>query len=155
MLPRHFFPPLLVNTALGALLFTSYTNISSTLTAHSPNMSTTSECARVSRFVRHLTSQQRAAAAAISGAGAGAIQAVVGAPAENVRVLMEQGVFRSQTSVSGWRHAWKEVFLDTRNPWTPRDAVPVKMRLSDARGAQAFAKELREMAGRGMFAVRQ
>jgi hypothetical protein len=92
-------------------------------------------------------------AAGISGAGAGAIQAIAGAPAENVRILMEQGVFHSQTSVSGWRHAWKEVFLDTRNSSTTSDAVPLRMRLSDAREAQMFTRELRDMAGRGMFAV--
>lgn len=100
-----------------------------------------------------LTSQRRAVTAAISGAGAGAVQAIAGAPAENARLLMEQGVFHSQTSVSGWRHAWKEVFLDTRNSPMPRDAVPARIRLSDARKAQMFAKELRGMAGRGMFVI--
>lgn len=75
---------------------------------------------------------------------------------------MEQGTFHAQTSVSGWRHAWKEVFaLDPANKAavaasssqaTPIQAADrtVRMRLSDAREAKIFAHELREMAGRGM-----
>lgn len=89
--------------------------------------------------------------AAISGAGAGAIQAVAGAPAENVRLLMERGAFNTETSVSGWRHAWKAVFVDTSDQSLNRNGVPVRMKLSDAREAKIFVSELREMAGRGMF----
>ncbi|KAF8317443.1 hypothetical protein DL93DRAFT_571776 [Clavulina sp. PMI_390] len=130
VLPRHFVPPLIINTALGTLLFTSYTVIGSELTSSYPQTSST-------------------LIAAVSGAGAGAIQALAGAPAENVRILMERGSFNHDTSVSGWRHAWREVFVDPANLADARAYKPVRMRLSDMREAKLVANELREMAGRG------
>lgn len=66
---------------------------------------------------------------------------------------MENGTFHAQTSVSGWRHAWKEVFIDASQPTVTKDKIPVRMRLSDAREARLFANELRDMAGRGMLVM--
>lgn len=115
--------------------------------------------------------------AGISGATAGAIQAIAGAPAENVRILMESGVVHT-TSVSGWRHAWKEVFLRTGanglhslEPPSKRTKMTSgggevnlrsrlasmgfsldgngKVQLSDMRETKAFMREVRSMAGRG------
>lgn len=139
-------------------MFTSYTGISSELSTRSPQTSST----RKLHLPLHLYALNAvylmwvrmafAVVAAISGAGAGAIQALAGAPAENVRLLMEQGSFNAQSSVSGWRHAWKEVFIDSNNQnVTSRNTIPARMRLSDVREAKIFANELREMAGRGVF----
>lgn len=108
-----------------------------------------------------LTLRLFTAVAALSGAGAGALQALAGAPAENVRLLMESGSFNATTSVSGWRHAWREVFIDSTNASGVRSTEgPIRVgnstggirtRLSDVREAKIFASEVREMAGRGTF----
>lgn len=154
VLPRHFVPPLLINTVLGTLLFTSYTTMSSELSSRYPTYSSTCEPSLVScLLIILLMTCICSVVAAVSGASAGAIQAIAGAPAENVRLLMENGTFHAQTSVSGWRHAWKEVFVDANQPAALKDKLPVRMRLSDAREARLFANELREMAGRGMLVM--
>ncbi|KAF9507604.1 hypothetical protein BS47DRAFT_1377883 [Hydnum rufescens UP504] len=131
VIPRHFFPPLLINACLGTLLFTSYTSMSSTLCHEFPHASTT-------------------LIASISGASAGAIQAIAGAPADNARILMEHGVFHPEKSVSGWRHAWKEVFLRTESPLRPsRSAEARVQQIREMREVREWMHEVREMAGRG------
>lgn len=76
--------------------------------------------------------------AAISGAVAGGAQAVVAAPAENVRLAIERGTGR------GWSHAWKEVL---------RGAVPDQPTgstgLRELRQFRSWMLDVRSMAGRG------
>lgn len=58
---------------------------------------------------------------------------------------MEKGVFRSETSVSGWREAWKEVFRGTT-----KDAMATKAQsLREIREVRNWMHEVRDMAGRG------
>lgn len=85
--------------------------------------------------------------AAVSGAISGAAQAVAGAPAENVRLLMERGAFNRETSVSGWREAWKEVFRGSArlNGANTTDARS----LHEIREIRNWMHEVRDMAGRG------
>lgn len=166
VVPRHFFPPLIINTVLGTLLFTSYTTINSSISKHNPDASTTRKFALAfppaSLSLRHHSSDRddgvASVVAGISGASAGAIQAIAGAPAENVRVLMESGAIHS-TSVSGWRYAWREVFLRTRDGGASTfssalsngngGAHSTPLKLSDIREAKLFVRELRAMCGRG------
>lgn len=78
--------------------------------------------------------------AAMSGAAAGGAQAVVAAPAENVRFLLE-----GNSSAAGWSHAWKEVFRGTdHNPALSRQA-----QLHEARQVRDWMREVSDMAGRG------
>ncbi|KAI0256734.1 hypothetical protein BJV78DRAFT_1117132 [Lactifluus subvellereus] len=117
---KHFVPPLLVNAALGTVLWTTYTessSILSNLTAH-PSPITI---------------------AAISGAVAGGAQAIVAAPAENVRLVIEGG-----TAGGGWSHAWKEVLRGT----TPNQSTE-KDSLRKIRQVRMWMAEVRDMAGRG------
>lgn len=75
--------------------------------------------------------------AALSGAVAGGMQALVAAPAENVRLVLERGLG------SGWSEAWKEVF---------RGTVPASAAVTDrenARQIRDWMKDVRGMAGRG------
>lgn len=75
--------------------------------------------------------------AALSGAVAGGVQALLAAPAENARIILEGG------SGAGWSDAWKEVFRGTRpssTTVTPRENV---------RQVRDWMKEVRGMAGRG------
>jgi hypothetical protein len=75
--------------------------------------------------------------AALSGATAGCVQAIVGAPAENVRLVLEGG------SSAGWSAAWKEVFRGTlpfSSTTTQRENV---------RQVRHWMTEVRGMAGRG------
>lgn len=88
--------------------------------------------------------------ALLSGAGAGAIQAMGGAPAENARILMEQGVFHPERSVSGWRHAWKEVFSRSQYPLQPSSGTEARIQqIREMREVRDWVHEVREMAGRG------
>lgn len=76
--------------------------------------------------------------AAISGAVAGGAQAVVAAPAENVRLAIEGGTGR------GWSHAWKEVLRGTA-PNQPIEST----RLRELRQFRSWMLDVRDMAGRG------
>lgn len=84
----------------------------------------------------------------MSGAIAGAAQAIAGAPAENVRLLMEKGVFNSETSVSGWREAWKEVFRGTATVQANTKSLD-RRTLHEIREIRNWMHEVRDMAGRG------
>ncbi|KII88668.1 hypothetical protein PLICRDRAFT_633084 [Plicaturopsis crispa FD-325 SS-3] len=92
IIAKHFIPPIMINAALGTILWTTYSETSAALGDDS-----------------HL------GVAALSGAAAGGAQAVFAAPAENVRLVLEGGRGR------GWSHAWKEVFRGTEPPARPRE----------------------------------
>jgi len=87
VIPKHFVPPLLVNAALGTVLWTAYAESSSLLSGGEAHPIAT---------------------AAISGAIAGGAQAIVAAPVENARLAIEGGI-----AGGGWSHAWKEVLRGT------------------------------------------
>lgn len=76
-------------------------------------------------------------AAALSGAVAGGVQALLAAPAENVRLVLDGG------SGANWSDAWKEVFRGTRplSSWTTER--------ENARQIRDWMKEVKGMAGRG------
>lgn len=76
MLPRHFLPPLAINAVLGTVLWSSYSEASSFLEG------------RLSHPL---------AVTLVSGTIAGGAQAIVAAPAENVRLILEGG-----GSHAGW-----------------------------------------------------
>ncbi|KAF9262170.1 hypothetical protein L218DRAFT_929801 [Marasmius fiardii PR-910] len=120
VIAKHFIPPLLVNTLLGTILFTTYTETSQILEPHIGNHPT-------------LT-------AAISGGAAGGVQALVAAPAENVRLLVEGG-----TVYHSWSHAWKDVFRGTEL----RAGEYRTENIKDVREVRRWMKEVGEMAGRG------
>ncbi|KAK7023966.1 hypothetical protein R3P38DRAFT_2955152 [Favolaschia claudopus] len=117
---KHFFPPMVVNALLGTVLWASYAEASNVLHPH---------------IGSHPT-----AMAAIAGSVAGGTQALVSAPAENVRLLVEGG-----TSHNSWLHAWKEVFRGTPSPSTSsrHDAI------EEIRQVRSWMKEVGGMAGRG------
>lgn len=78
-----------------------------------------------------------AAAAALSGAVAGGTQALLAAPAENVRLVLDSN------SGASWSVAWKEVFRGTKplsSDITQREHV---------RQVRDWTKEVKGMAGRG------
>ncbi|KAG8745113.1 hypothetical protein FRC10_008724 [Ceratobasidium sp. 414] len=127
VLPRHFVPPLLVNTCLGTLLFTTY--------------SVTYDAAHRDGVYPNST-----AASAVAGATAGAVHAVAGAPAENVRLLLEGGTTGPQTSIKGWRQAWKDVFIDSSQPNIRQSKITSRR---EAREIREWMREVGDMAGRG------
>ncbi|KAF7353615.1 hypothetical protein MVEN_01045900 [Mycena venus] len=117
---KHFIPPMAVNALLGTVLWESYSQASAVLHPH---------------IGSHPT-----AMAAVAGALAGGTQALVSAPAENVRLLVEGG-----TSHNSWLHAWKEVFRGSPPP-------PSSSRhdtLEEIRQVRSWMREVGDMAGRG------
>uniref|UniRef100_A0A0W0FZU2 Mitochondrial carrier n=1 Tax=Moniliophthora roreri TaxID=221103 RepID=A0A0W0FZU2_MONRR len=120
VIAKHFWPPILVNTLLGTILFTSYTNVSGLLETH--------------------TGHHPTLTAALSGGIAGGAQALVAAPAENVRILIEGG-----TVYHSWSHAWKDVFRGTQSR-APRSRME---NIEDVRELRRWMKEVGDMAGRG------
>ncbi|KZT50269.1 hypothetical protein CALCODRAFT_504903 [Calocera cornea HHB12733] len=113
---HHMLPPILANTAMGTLLFTSYTLAQYEISSHPA-------------LQPHTT-----AVAAMAGATAGAIHGLVGAPLDNVARYLEKG----DTS---WRQAWAEAFHLSRSaadfPVRPGDAGAQK-------AGQALADMARE-----------
>ena len=109
----------MVNLALGSVLWTTYSEASTLL---EPLLDSP-------LYV-----------ATISGAAAGGAQALVAAPAENVRFVLEGG-----SPATGWSYAWKEVFRGTRSnlPMSKRD------QLHEARQVREWMREVGDMAGRG------
>ncbi|KAF8329791.1 uncharacterized protein EI90DRAFT_3155208 [Cantharellus anzutake] len=136
VIPRHFIPPLIINSALGTILFATYSATNSILTDLYPSASTI-------------------ATSAVSGSVAGFAQALAGAPADNVRSLIERGVYHPETSVSGWRHAWKEVFRGTKPLQSAEASSNVRAKEQarqthqEIREVRSWVKDVREMAGRG------
>ncbi|CDO72885.1 hypothetical protein BN946_scf185002.g70 [Trametes cinnabarina] len=111
---------MLVNGLLGVVLWSTYTEASSRLEPYLASYPTT--------------------LAAISGGVAGGAQAILAAPAENMRFALE-GTSRA----TGWHDAWKEVFRRTE----PSRELPRKEQLHEARQVRDWMKEVGEMAGRG------
>jgi len=119
LVAKHFIPPIAVNALLGTVLWASYTEAQS---AFSPYLGD------------HPTLH-----AAASGAVAGGAQAIIAAPAENVRLVIEGG------TGDGWSHAWKEVFRGTE----PIRHVSRAEELNEARQIRDWMRDVRDMAGRG------
>ena len=120
VIAKHFIPPLLVNVSLGTVLWAAYSESSSAL----------GSCDGLE--ARPIT------IAAISGAVAGGAQAIVAAPAENVRLVIERGTGR------GWSHAWKEVLRGTAPIQSTGSAS-----LRELRQVRSWTMDVRAMAGRG------
>ncbi|KAJ7582646.1 hypothetical protein C8J56DRAFT_225653 [Mycena floridula] len=120
LIPRHFIPPMVVNGLLGFVLWTTYSEVHATLDPH---------------IGYHPT-----ATAAISGAFAGLAQAIVAAPVENVRLLLE-----GETAYHSWTHAWKDVFTGTEppKPLTKAEAI------DNVRQVRTWMKDVAEMGHRG------
>jgi hypothetical protein len=119
LIAKHFIPPIAVNALLGTVLWASYTKAYS---AFDPYLS------------EHPTLH-----AAVSGAVAGGAQAIIGAPAENVRLVIEGG------TGDGWSHAWKEVFRGTE----PAREMSRAEELNEARQVRHWMRDVGDMAGRG------
>ncbi|KIJ69582.1 hypothetical protein HYDPIDRAFT_36617 [Hydnomerulius pinastri MD-312] len=119
VIPKHFVPPMLANAVLGTVLWTTYTESASILEPHIGHYPT--------------------CMAALSGAAAGGMQALVAAPVENARLVIEGGTGR------GWSHAWKEVFRGTY----PADSASKADQIRDIRQVRLWMKDVGEMAGRG------
>lgn len=108
----------MINTALGSCLWFVYAETHKQINQHLEHKHTT-------------------AVAAIAGGVAGGVQAVLAAPAENIRVILEGG------SIHGdWRNVWREAFQGT-------DPKLNGMKTREAREAQAWMHEVRGMVGRG------
>lgn len=119
LIVKHFIPPIAVNALLGTVLWASYAEAYST-------------------FEPYL-GDHPALHAAASGAVAGGTQAIIGAPAENVRLVIEGG------TGNGWSHAWKEVFRGTE----PARQISRVEELNEARQVRDWMRDVRDMAGRG------
>lgn len=114
---KHFVPPIIINACLGTVLWGTYAMTSSALEPHIGSHSTTM--------------------AALSGATAGGVQALVAAPAENVRLVLEGG------SGASWSAAWKGVFRGT----VPISSTAVQR--ENVRQVRDWIAEVKGMAGRG------
>jgi hypothetical protein len=111
---------MLVNAALGTVLWISYAETSNFLEPRIGN-----------------------AAIPVSGAIAGGVQALVAAPAENVRLVIEGG------RKEGWSHAWKEVFRGTESHTQPLALRSRPQQVHEIREVRGWMREVGEMAGRG------
>ncbi|TFK76588.1 hypothetical protein BDN72DRAFT_852853 [Pluteus cervinus] len=121
VIPKHFIPPIAVNAFLGTVLWTSYAEAYSLL---EPRMG-----------------QHSIFAPAASGMVAGATQALLAAPAENVRLVLEGG-----SGYRTWSHAWQEVFR-----FTPASSASLskEKKMEEIRRLRAWMHEVGEMAGHG------
>ncbi|KAF8558393.1 hypothetical protein OG21DRAFT_1504137 [Imleria badia] len=119
VIPKHFVPPMLANAALGTVLWTTYT-----------------EC---SGYLESRLGAHSIFTVALSGAAAGSMQALVAAPVENARLVVEGGTGK------GWSHAWKEVFRGTQ----PIHMTSRSDQIRDIRQVRLWMKDVSEMAGRG------
>ena len=118
VIPKHFLPPMLANTVLGTVLWATY-----------------AECGSLRS---HLGAYPMFTVA-LSGAAAGGMQALVAAPVENLRLVIEGGTGK------GWSHAWKEVFRGTH----PLHATTRSEQIRDIRQVRLWMKDVGGMAGRG------
>lgn len=138
IIPRHFIPPLVVNTLLGAVLWESYSYSSTYLETKIPN--------------------HPIIVASTAGAIAGACQSIAAAPAENVRIVLEnmnavshaasdaakEMMIKPAAEIkhSGWMHAWRQVFQGEE----PLARVTTR---EEVRELSRWTQEIRGMAGRG------
>lgn len=117
---KHFLPPLVVNAILGTVLWTAYGAAYSVI---EPNLHN-----------KPLTS------AALSGGMAGGIQALVAAPVENVRFVIEGGAVGQS-----WLQAWKSMMSDSA--WISPQAHRVQVK--EARAFRNWMRDVQDLAGRG------
>jgi len=121
VIPKHFVPPIIMNTALGTVLWAAYSESSSALGSYDG------------------LETHPITIAALSGAVAGGTQAIVAAPAENLRLALERS-----TTGGDWSHAWKEVLRGAaRNESTRAES------LRELRQVRGWMMDVRDMAGRG------
>lgn len=121
VVPKHFLPPMVLNAALGTVLWTSYGEAYSVLTPSTGHNSVTT--------------------AALAGACAGGCQALLAAPAENVRLVLEGGSGGHAT----WACVWKEVFQSRIQP----SNSTTRQQIQEIRELRTWLKDVGEMAGRG------
>lgn len=121
VVPKHFLPPMALNAALGTVLWTSYGEAYSLF---APSVG-----------------YHSVATAALAGACAGGCQALLAAPAENLRLVLEGG---SGTHAS-WACVWKEVFQSRIQP----SNTTTKQQIQEIRELRGWLKDVGEMAGRG------
>ncbi|KAG6845232.1 hypothetical protein H0H87_012224 [Tephrocybe sp. NHM501043] len=110
---------MMVNAMLGTILWGTYAEAFSILESHTKNHPT-------------LT-------AGLAGGIAGGAQAVLAAPAENMRILFEGG-----SGGHSWSNAWKEVFRGTGSK-----SISKKADIEDIRQLRSWMKDVGDMAGRG------
>ncbi|EJD44067.1 hypothetical protein AURDEDRAFT_65507 [Auricularia subglabra TFB-10046 SS5] len=124
VISHHFIPPLLVNTALGTILWTTYSVAATELQDH----------------VQHPV-----LASGLAGSIAGGAQALAAAPAENVRILLEGGAEHAR-----WSQVWKSVFRASEQAaHLPQQDSHDGISRTDARKLRGWVKEIRDMAGEG------
>ncbi|KZV93333.1 hypothetical protein EXIGLDRAFT_709913 [Exidia glandulosa HHB12029] len=124
VISHHFIPPLLVNSALGTILWSSYSLASSELQP------------RISNSVL---------ASAIAGSIAGATQALAAAPAENVRILLEGGAEHAH-----WSAVWKSVFRASEDAVSATTGTSQSnLSRNQARHLREWVREIRDTAGHG------
>ncbi|KAF5391729.1 hypothetical protein D9757_001801 [Collybiopsis confluens] len=122
VIPRHFVPPMVVNALLGTVLWTTY--------------------AETSRLIEPNIGQHPTLIAACAGGVAGGIQAIVAAPIENVRLLLEGG-----SGYHSWSHAWKDVFKGTVSSEATVNSR--QKNVEDVRQIGRWMRDVGDMAGRG------
>ena len=110
-----------VNAFLGTVLWTAYGETYEIIEPH--------------------LGQHAILASTLSGMVAGAAQALLAAPAENVRLAIEGG-----TSHKTWSHAWQEVF---RTAPSHSGLLLRERNLEDIRQIRTWMREVGEMAGHG------
>lgn len=121
MVSKHFLPPMVLNAGLGTVLWTTYGEAYSYLSSG--------------------TGGDSVPTAAMAGACAGACQALLAAPAENVRIVLEGG----SGGHSSWSCVWKEVFQSRVSP----SSTSTHEKLQEIRELRSWLRDVGEMAGRG------
>jgi hypothetical protein len=122
VIPKHFLPPIVVNTALGTVLWAAYSESSSALSSYDG------------------LEAHPITIAALSGAVAGGAQAIVAAPAENLRLAIERS-----TTGGDWSHAWREMLRGRA-----QNHQPIRVdSLHEAKQVRGWMMDVRDMAGRG------
>ncbi|KZT28490.1 hypothetical protein NEOLEDRAFT_1129286 [Neolentinus lepideus HHB14362 ss-1] len=120
VIPKHFIPPMMVNATLGTVLWASYAESSALLEPYLPG--------------------HPMMVTALSGGVAGGLQAVVAAPVENVRLVLE-----GESTVASWSNAWKEVFKGVHS----ERSLATRRKIQEARLYRRWMREVKGMAGRG------
>jgi len=135
VIPKHFIPPIMINTALGMSLSCGRFLPRSHYILCAGSCLWFAYAETHKKLEAHLRHRHTTLVAAISGGIAGGVQAIIAAPAENVRILLEGGTLHN-----GWRNIWRDVFRGTESD---------RMTTREAREAQAWLHEVRGMVGRG------
>ncbi|KAG9040250.1 hypothetical protein FRB95_000179 [Tulasnella sp. JGI-2019a] len=137
IIPRHFVPPLLINSVLGVVLFESFTISHEVLKEMYPNTSSI-------------------LLASTSGAITGCAHAIAGAPAENVRLILEghkpsllvPNNAAGMSQHAGWRSAWMEVFRQgVEHVDVPTKPAPVTTPVAVPKMSAKTRREYREFRG--------